>query len=62
MSGSKHVEFLLDIRLLLHGKKVVGILVEMSAEMDRLHAVIIGLGLNINHRAMPAELKDVIRK
>ena len=52
-----------DIRwpndVLLHGKKAVGILVEMSAEMDRLHAVVIGLGLNINHRAMPAELKDV---
>jgi len=52
-----------DIRwpndILLHGKKLGGILTEMSAEMDRLHAVIIGIGLNVNHRAMPAELKEI---
>jgi len=52
-----------DIRwpndILLGGKKVGGILTEMSAEMDRLHAVIIGIGLNVNHRAMPGELKEV---
>ena len=52
-----------DIRwpndILLGCKKLGGILTEMSAEMDRLHAVVIGLGLNINHRAMPAELKEV---
>ena len=52
-----------DIRwpndILLGGKKLGGILTEMSAEMDRLHSVVIGIGLNVNHRAMPAELKDV---
>ena len=52
-----------DIRwpndILLRGKKLGGILTEMSAEMDRLHTVVIGIGLNINHRAMPGELKDV---
>jgi BirA family biotin operon repressor/biotin-[acetyl-CoA-carboxylase] ligase len=52
-----------DIRwpndLLLNGKKVCGILTEMSAELDRLHAVVLGIGLNVNHREMPPELKEI---
>jgi BirA family biotin operon repressor/biotin-[acetyl-CoA-carboxylase] ligase len=52
-----------DIRwpndLLLNGKKVCGILTEMSAELDRLHAIILGIGLNVNHREMPPELKEI---
>jgi BirA family transcriptional regulator, biotin operon repressor / biotin---[acetyl-CoA-carboxylase] ligase len=51
-----------DIRwpndLLVHGKKVCGILTEMSAELDRLHSVVLGVGVNVNHREMPAELKS----
>ncbi len=43
--------------LLVNGKKVSGILTEMSAELDRLHAVVLGFGINVNHREMPAELK-----
>ena len=52
-----------DIRwpndLLLNGKKVCGILTEMTAELDRLHAVVLGIGLNVNHREMPAELREI---
>jgi BirA family transcriptional regulator, biotin operon repressor / biotin---[acetyl-CoA-carboxylase] ligase len=52
-----------DIRwpndLLIDGKKVCGILTEMSAELDRLHAVVIGIGINVNHREMPPELKAI---
>jgi len=52
-----------DIRwpndLLVSGKKVSGILTEMSAELDRLHAVVLGIGININHREMPADLKSI---
>lgn len=43
--------------LLVAGKKVSGILTEMSAELDRLHAVVLGFGINVNHREMPAEMK-----
>lgn len=50
-----------DIRwpndLLVNGKKVCGILTEMSAELDRLHAVVLGIGINVNHSAMPPELE-----
>jgi BirA family biotin operon repressor/biotin-[acetyl-CoA-carboxylase] ligase len=52
-----------DIRwpndLLVNGKKVCGILTEMSAELGRLHAVVLGIGINVNHSEMPAELKQV---
>ena len=50
-----------DIRwpndLLVNGKKVCGILTEMNAELDRLHSVVLGIGLNVNHRQMPAQLQ-----
>jgi len=52
-----------DIRwpndLLVNGRKVCGILTEMSAELDRLHAVVLGIGINVNHTQMPAELKRI---
>ena len=52
-----------DIRwpndLVVDGKKVSGILTEMSAEVDRVHAVVIGIGINVNHQQMPVELKSI---
>jgi BirA family biotin operon repressor/biotin-[acetyl-CoA-carboxylase] ligase len=52
-----------DIRwpndLLVNGKKVCGILTEMNAELDRLHAVVLGVGINVNHSQMPPELEDI---
>jgi BirA family biotin operon repressor/biotin-[acetyl-CoA-carboxylase] ligase len=37
--------------LLLRGKKVAGILTELSAELDRVKWVVLGIGLNINLNA-----------
>jgi BirA family biotin operon repressor/biotin-[acetyl-CoA-carboxylase] ligase len=52
-----------DIRwpndLLVNGKKVCGILTEMNAELGRLHAVVLGIGINVNHGEMPAALRAV---
>ncbi|MGH9325208.1 MAG: biotin--[acetyl-CoA-carboxylase] ligase [Terriglobia bacterium] len=42
--------------LLLSGKKVAGILTEMNAELDRVHVVVLGIGLNVNHASMPPAL------
>ncbi|WP_409288927.1 biotin--[acetyl-CoA-carboxylase] ligase [Peribacillus sp. SCS-37] len=39
--------------ILINGKKVTGILTEMQAEADRIHSVIIGIGINVNQ-----ELQD----
>jgi BirA family biotin operon repressor/biotin-[acetyl-CoA-carboxylase] ligase len=45
--------------LLFDGKKVVGILTEMSAEVDCVRHVILGIGVNVNQDAadFPAELR-----
>jgi len=34
---------------LIEGKKVGGILLELSAELDRINFVIVGIGVNVNH-------------
>lgn len=50
-----------DIRwpndLLVEGKKIGGVLTEMNAEVDRVHAVVVGIGLNVNHKDMPGEIR-----
>lgn len=47
--------------ILLNGKKVTGILTELQAESDRVHAVIIGIGMNINQKEsdFPPELESI---
>lgn len=47
--------------ILLAGKKLVGILTEMSAEMDRINYVVIGIGLNVNFETddFPPELHPI---
>ncbi|HEX7655044.1 MAG TPA: biotin--[acetyl-CoA-carboxylase] ligase [Verrucomicrobiae bacterium] len=47
--------------LLLNGRKVAGILTEMSAEMDRVRHVILGIGLDVNQDAagFPPELRTI---
>lgn len=45
--------------LLVKGKKIAGLLNEMSAESDAVHHVVLGIGLNVNMSAgqFPAELR-----
>ncbi len=42
----------------LDGRKVCGILLEMSAEPERVAFVVCGIGLNVNADALPEELAD----
>jgi BirA family transcriptional regulator, biotin operon repressor / biotin---[acetyl-CoA-carboxylase] ligase len=50
-----------DIRwpndLLLNGRKAGGILTEMTVELDRVHSVVLGIGLNVNHSEVPKDLR-----
>jgi BirA family biotin operon repressor/biotin-[acetyl-CoA-carboxylase] ligase len=39
-------------------KKICGILTEMSAEMERVEFVVIGIGVNANETAFPESLRD----
>ena len=47
--------------VLYHGKKLVGILTEMSAEIDRINYIVIGTGINVNIQKaeFPEHLKDI---
>lgn len=43
--------------LLMNGKKIGGILTEMQTEGDRIQAVILGFGINVNGEHIPEELR-----
>lgn len=47
--------------ILLNGKKLTGILTEMQAEADRIHSIIIGIGINVNQKPddFPIELQSI---
>lgn len=45
--------------LLFGRKKFCGILTEMNAEQDRIHFVAVGIGINVNHEHIPAELSKI---
>lgn len=44
--------------IVLNGKKVCGILTEMSAEIDFVHYVIVGIGINVNMESFAEEIRD----
>ncbi len=46
--------------VLLSGRKVAGILTELSAELDRVNFIVVGIGINVNHKRadFPAELRE----
>src|SRR5579863_8463315 len=45
--------------LLFGRKKFCGILTEMNAEQDQIHFVAVGIGINVNHDAIPKELSKI---
>ena len=44
--------------VVIHGKKICGILTEMSAETGYIQYVVIGTGINVNIREFPEDIKD----
>lgn len=46
--------------ILIHKKKICGILTEMSAELDSINYIIIGIGMNVNEREkdFPLEIQN----
>lgn len=45
--------------LLLHGKKVSGILTESSVRDEKVNYLIIGIGFNVNQIEFPSELENI---
>ena len=44
--------------LVINGKKICGILTEMSTEMERIHYIVTGIGINVNQQEFPEEIRD----
>ena len=42
--------------LVVSGKKISGILTEMSAEIDYINHVVIGIGINVNMESFPEDI------
>ncbi|HEU5138901.1 MAG TPA: biotin--[acetyl-CoA-carboxylase] ligase [Bacillales bacterium] len=47
--------------ILVHGKKLVGILTELQADPDQVNSVIVGMGMNVNVKEtdFPEELREI---
>lgn len=47
--------------ILINGRKIAGILTEISTEMDRIDYVVIGVGVNVNtpRENLPPDIKDI---
>ncbi|BCS82232.1 biotin--[acetyl-CoA-carboxylase] ligase [Anaerocellum diazotrophicum] len=43
----------------LNGKKICGILSELSGEVEGLGSIIIGIGINVNAKSVPEDIKDI---
>jgi BirA family biotin operon repressor/biotin-[acetyl-CoA-carboxylase] ligase len=44
--------------ILWQGRKLVGILCELEAETDAIHAVVLGVGMNVNMTRFPGAIRD----
>lgn len=44
--------------IVLNGKKLVGILTEMDADINHIHYVVVGVGINVNIKAFPEEIAE----
>lgn len=44
--------------IILNGKKVCGILTEMSGELNQVEYIIVGIGVNVNIKAFPEEILE----
>ena len=45
--------------VLINGKKVAGILTEMSADMEFIEYIVLGVGINVSGLEFPSELKNI---
>jgi BirA family transcriptional regulator, biotin operon repressor / biotin---[acetyl-CoA-carboxylase] ligase len=47
--------------ILINGKKITGILTELQADSDKINAIIMGIGMNVNQSVsdFPKELQDI---
>lgn len=48
--------------ILVHGKKIVGILTELNASVEKINYLVMGIGINtgLSKKALPKELKKIV--
>lgn len=46
--------------VMIHGKKVAGILTELRAEIDTIHYIVVGIGINANNKKFPKPLQGKV--
>ena len=44
--------------ILVNGKKIAGILTEISTEMDAIDYIVVGLGMNVNTPSFPGDIRE----
>ena len=44
--------------IVINGKKICGILTEMSAQFDYINHIVIGIGINVHNKDFPEEIKE----
>lgn len=45
--------------IVMNGKKVCGILTEMSAQVDYVNHIVVGIGINVHNESFPEEIAQV---
>lgn len=45
--------------IVINGKKVCGILAELSTEIEEIHYVVVGIGINVRNREFPEEIAQI---
>lgn len=45
--------------IVMNGKKICGILTEMSAQFDYVNHIVIGIGINVHNESFPEEIADM---
>ena len=45
--------------IVMNGKKICGILTEMSAQFDYINHIVIGIGINVHNEVFPEEIKQI---
>lgn len=56
--GGEKIQIKWPNDIVLNGKKLVGILTEMSTQIDYINHVVIGVGINVNREEFPEEIKE----
>ena len=67
LAVAKGIEHMVDLPvqikwpndIVINGKKVCGILTDMSAQMEYVNYIVIGIGINVGNEEFPEEIKDV---